>query len=135
MILPDVADEIAAAAATIAGLRVHSRVGTAITAPALVVGYPSTVDFDSSYGRGADRITLPLFVLVGRASDRAGAGALLAYLSGEGTASVKAAVEAGTYTACDVVHVDSASVGAIVHEGVEYLGATFTTTIIGRGAA
>jgi hypothetical protein len=131
--LADVADQVAAAAAT-TGLRPHPRATGAIHPPALVVGIPESIEFDATYGRGCDVVTVTLFVLLGRASERAGAEALLGYMSGSGEASVKAAVEAGTYTACDDVHVATAAAGVITADGVDSLGATFTATITGRGA-
>ncbi len=134
MNLADVADELAAAGAT-TGLRPHPRATGAIHPPAFVVGIPTDVQFDQTYGRGMDTVTVELFVLLGRASERAAGDALLAYLSGDGPESVKAAVEAGPYTACDDVHVASAAAGVITAEGVDYLGATFTATITGRGSA
>lgn len=133
MNLVTLADELKAAAATITGLRVYATPGLAIRAPALVVGFPTDVQFDQTFGRGSDRLQLTLFLLVGKTSARSGGTALLGYLSGSGSQSVKAAIEGGTYTAADVVHVDSASVGAISAEGTEYLGATFETTVTGRG--
>lgn len=128
----DVADQLAAAAAT-TGLRPHPRTGAGIHPPAVVVGIPEGIDFDATYGRGSDVVRLVLFVLVGRASERAGADALLGYMSGSGETSVKAAVEAGTYTALDDVRVATAGAGVISAEGVEYLGATFDLIITGRG--
>lgn len=133
MNLVDVADQLAAAAGTVGGLRVYPRPGPRINSPALVVGLPESVEFDQTYGRGFDALSLVLFILVARTSDRAAGGELLAYLSGAGAKSIKAAVEAGEYTACDDVRVVSAAVGAITHDGVEYLGATFDIRIMGKG--
>lgn len=133
MNLVTLADELKAAASTITGLRVYATPGLAIHAPALVVGFPTAVEFDQTFGRGSDRLQLTLFLLVGKTSARSGGAALLGYLSGSGSQSVKAAIEGAAYTAADVVHVDSASVGAISAEGTEYLGATFETTVTGRG--
>lgn len=134
MNLVTLAEEIAAAADTVAGLRVHAAPGTRVVPPAFIVGYPELITFDATMGRGADRIELPAFVLVGRTSERAGAATLLGFLAGGGSTSLKAAIEAGTYTAADSVHVASATVSAISAEGVEYLGATLQMIITGRGA-
>ncbi len=128
----DVADQLAAAAAT-TGLRPHPRTGTAIRPPAVVVGVPEEITFDQTYGRGLDVARVTLFALVGLASARSGADALLGYMSGTGSTSVKAAIEAGTYTAFDDVHVVSCAGGTVTAEGVEYLAATFEITVHGRG--
>lgn len=135
MIMEEVADQLAAAAGTVGGLHVFPRPVGAITAPALVVGLPADVQFDQTYGRGADRVQLTVFVLAGRANDRAAGNQLLRYLDGAGATSIKAAIESATYTALDHVRVTAAAVGAVTHNGVDYLGATFECDIYGRGTA
>lgn len=132
MNLVQLATEIAAAVDTITGLQVHATPGLRIAAPALVVGYPADITFDATYGRGSDALVVPLFLLVGPASARAGGLDLLAYCSGSGSKSIKAAVEAADYTAADVVRVATCSTGAISAEGVEFLGATFDLQVHGR---
>ncbi len=132
MNLVEVAEQIGDAVAT-TGLRVMP-IGTAVHPPAAIVGLPESIEFDQTYGRGMDTVRLPLFVLLGRASDRAAAASLFAYLSGGGAQSVKAALEAGMYTACDDVRAATAAAGVITAEGVDYLGATYDLIIIGRGA-
>ncbi len=135
MNLVTLADELATAARTITGLRVSAVPGEAIRAPALIIGLPRAVEFDQTYGRGSDVVRIVAYLMVGRTSERSGGRAMLGYLSGSGTTSVKAALEGGTYTAADVVHVETAEAGAISADGVEYLGATFEMMIMGRGVA
>lgn len=134
MILGDVVGELATAAATITGLRIVRHPGLRIAAPALVFGFPDTIEFDQTYGRGMDRVDLPAFLMLSRLSERAAADALWDYLSGSGDRSIKAALEAGTYTACDDVHVVRAQAQTFTSESTEYVGALFDLTIVGKGA-
>lgn len=51
-----------------------------------------------------------------------------------GSASIKAVLEVGTYTAFDTVRVASAEFDIVSMAGVEHLAATFTVDITGQGA-
>lgn len=134
MVLADVMDELAGQLDTISGLRVFSWPAETVAVPAAVVGYPETVEFDTTYGRGVDHAQLPVFVLVGRGSDRAARDELGAYCDGSGPSSVKAVLEAGSYTAMNHVRVASVAFDAINVNSVEYLAATFTVDIYGSGS-
>lgn len=94
MILSDVMDEIAARLDTIDGLRVHAYPADNVAPPAAVVTYPGSIDFDSTYARGMDRIPdLSVVVLVGKVSDRASRDRISAYVNGSGASSIKAVLE------------------------------------------
>ena len=134
MNLADVMDEVAAALGTITGLRVHAHPPGQVHPPAAVVSYPETYTFDGTYGRGMDRLTLPVVVVVGKASDRGARDALAAYADGSGARSVKAVVEAGTYTACDTAVVTGAEFDVVTIGGQDYLAALFTVDITGQGS-
>lgn len=132
MNLAAVMDEIGDALDTIAGLRVFAYSADRITPPAAVVGWPDPLTYDQAFARGADRIDLPIYLMVGRVDARSARDDLAAYLDGTGASSVKAVVDGATYTACDSVRVASATVEAITVADIEYLGAVFTVDIIGR---
>jgi hypothetical protein len=132
--LADVMDDLATQLDTIAGLRVHAHPPGKITPPAAVVTYPETYDFDQTYARGMDRLELPVVVLVGKVSARASRDDLARFCDGSGADSVKAVLEAGTYTAFDTVRVTKAEFDIIAIASVEYLAATFTVDITGSGA-
>lgn len=132
MILADVMAEVATQLNTITGLRVYPEPPDSIQAPAGIVSYPE-VTFDLTFARGADQYELPVIVAVGKVSTRSAAAEMSAYLSGVGAKSVKAVLEAGTYTAFDVLHVSRATVDVIESNGIEYIGATFTCIITGSG--
>lgn len=135
MNLSTVMDQVATQLDTIAGLRVHAYPPSTLTPPAAVVAYPDDYTFDATYGRGMDRMTLPVVVMVGKVSDRSSRDRLTDYLDGAGAASVKAVVEAGTYTAFDVVRVMDATFDVVSMGGVDYIAATFTLDIAGSGGA
>jgi hypothetical protein len=77
---------------------------------------------------------LPVVVLVGKVSARASRDDLARFCDGSGADSVKAVLEAGSYTALDTVRVTKAEFDIIAMAGVEYLAATFTIDVTGQGA-
>lgn len=129
--------EIAALLATITGLRVYDfSVGSA-SPPMGLVGWPDEVDYMGTYGRGQTRIPdLPVLVAIGKASDRAAAATLGAYLDETGTKSIPAKIESrtGSWAACDTVTVTSAKIMVITLAAVDYLAAEFHLDITGKGA-
>lgn len=131
MNLASVMAALATEVAKISGLRVYAYPADNVQAPAAVVGYPETYEFDQTYGRGSDRMTVPVFVMVGRVDDRTARDALGAYVDGSGSSSVKAKVEAGTYTAMDSVRVTDVQFLAVTVAGVDYLAAQFSIDVFG----
>jgi hypothetical protein len=127
-------DEIADELDTIAGLRVFAYPPDSITPPAAIVAYPEEIQFDATYDRGADTLALPVIVAVGKVHDRNTRDLVDAYCAGTGAKSVKAVVEAGTYTAFDTVRVDRAELDVVTIGSADYLAAIFDLDIIGDGA-
>ncbi|MDX8050405.1 hypothetical protein SK571_13520 [Lentzea sp. BCCO 10_0798] len=132
---------LAAAAATITGLRTQPYVPDAVSPP---VFFPAELDigYDKAFGGGMQDFTVTCRVLVSRADDRSGQKKLQGYLAAAGTTSIKAALE-GTRTqaagalggACHDLQVKRASgYGYYEHpSGLFYLGAEFEVYVIGRG--
>lgn len=133
MDLKAVMDELAAQVDTITGLRVHPSPPDTISPPAAVVTYPGVLTFDATYQRGMDRMDPSVVVLVGRVSNAAAHKLLSAYCAGDGPQSLKAVIEAGTYTAFDTVRVTEINFDMISIGAIEYLAATFTLDITGQG--
>ncbi|HMG43942.1 MAG TPA: hypothetical protein VK611_21595 [Acidimicrobiales bacterium] len=102
MNLADVMDDVAARIDTIPGLRVSAFPPDQVQVPAAVVTYPEAYTFDETYGRGMDRLTLPVVVMVGKVSDRKSRDQLAAYMDGSGPQSLKAAIEATSRVGPDV---------------------------------
>lgn len=134
MDLGAVMQEIADRLDTIDGLRVHASPPGAISAPAAVVSYPNNVTFDETYGRGMDRMELPVVLAVGRPTDRGTRDSLAAYCAGSGSASIKAVLESGTYTEFDVIRVASVDFDVITLAAIDYMAAVFVLDIAGTGS-
>lgn len=128
-----VMDEVAGRLRIIEGLRVFEYPPGALTPPAAVVTYPLDVTFDATYGRGMDRMTLPVVAVVGKATDRTARDALAAYCAGTGERSVKAVLESGAYTAFHTLRVVGIDFDVMTIAATDYLGATFSLDITGQG--
>lgn len=134
MILADVMDEIAEALGAISGLRVAAFPTAKPNPPQAIVSFPESITYDETYGRGMDRMSLPVIVVVGRTTDLSTRTAISAYCDGEGDQSIKAALESAAYTAMDVVRVESVEFDSVSYNAIEYLAALFTLDIAGQGA-
>lgn len=133
MILGDVMDEIRDVLATIPGLRAYAFPPDKLAPPAAVVVMPDEIEYDATYGRGSDRISLGVLVVVGKASSRAARDNLVGYADGAGTKSFKAACNGHAWTSCDSVRVTSCSFDVVSVAGVDMSAALFELDIIGKG--
>lgn len=120
--------------ATITGLRAYDTIPDDINIPAAIVGVPESIEFDTTYGRGADRYTIPVRVYASLASERAGQDKLDGYLAASGSGSVKAAIE-GDPTLGGAAHTtrvtQARGYGVYEIAGVSYLGVEFICEVIG----
>lgn len=135
MIINDVADELVTQLQTISGLRVYKGAPGSVSPPAAVVFLPGEQDFSLTYNRGMDHLTWPVLLLVGKVDDSTVVKGLGGYLDGSGTKSIKAVLEAGTYTSFDAIFVASASTDPETWGDASYAGAMFTVNIYGRGSS
>jgi hypothetical protein len=135
MDIADVMDQVATAIDTITGLRVSAYPAGEITPPAAIVSYPESVTFDATYGRGMDRMSLPVVVLIGVPNDRQTRDLLTAYCAGSGASSVKAAIESGSYTALHTIRVEGIDFDVHRVGATDYMAALFTCDIAGPGTA
>jgi hypothetical protein len=129
--LNDVLDALAAALEPIEGLRVYNHPADQVAPPAAIVGLPET-PFGIDMG-GTNSWEVPVWVVVGRVSDRVSRTLLANYVTPEGDTSVKAAIESDPTLggACDSVAVTGASFSTISVAGTEYLAAEFTAEVVG----
>ncbi|HZO69208.1 MAG TPA: hypothetical protein VFB74_29815 [Kribbellaceae bacterium] len=134
MDLAAVMDAVSARLDTITGLRCFAYPPPTLSPPAAVVSYPEALVFDATYGRGMDRMSLPVVVVVGKPSDRTARNALAAYCAGSGASSVKAVLESGTYSAFHTVRVEDIEFDVVTISGVDYMAALFTLDIAGSGS-
>jgi hypothetical protein len=124
-----VMDAIGVRLQTIAGLRVSTYPSERANPPQAIVSLPELVEYDAVMGRGADRVVIPVTVLVGKVSDRAARAQLARYVSGEGAESIKAAVDGELGGAAQTARVTGATINVITIEAIEYLGASFDVEI------
>lgn len=64
--------------------RVYEWPSDQVSPPCAVVGYPrdEDIEFDVTYGRGSDRAVFPIYLMVGRVSERAARDRLSTLLTG-----------------------------------------------------
>jgi hypothetical protein len=128
-----VMDAIGVRLVGVTGLRVYDYPADAASPPAAIVSLPEIVEYDVVAARGADRVVVPVTVLVGKVSDRAARDKLAGYLSGTGPSSVKEAIEgAGSDLggAAQTVRVQTATVNVVTVGDVDYLGASFQVEVL-----
>ncbi len=119
---------------TIAGLRVFRYPTPTLTPPAAIVSYPETITFDETYGRGMDRMVLPLVVVVGRPTERTTRDRLALYCNGSGASSIKAVLESGAYSEFHTLRVTGIDFDVVAIGGVDYMAALFDLDIAGQGS-
>lgn len=127
-------DDLGSALGSITGLRVFPYWADTITPPAVIVGFPESLDYDETMGRGGDHLQLPVIVVVARRDGRSSRNRLTKYVAGTGTDSVKAAIEAYAATAYHSARVERVEFGTATVAGVEHLSATFDVDLIGPGS-
>ena len=130
-----VLDELATKLATVDGLTVYDHPPGSVVAPAAIVALPDRVDFDATYGRGMDRIQLPIVLAVAKPTDKASRDTIAAYCSGSGSSSVKQFLEAGPHTAFHHLRVESVEFDVIKIGATDYVAAIFTCDIAGSGSS
>jgi hypothetical protein len=136
MIISDVMDDVARRLGTIKDLRAYEFPPDKVDVPAAVVSYPDDYTYDGTYRRGADRMTLPVVAVVGRASDRAARDLLTAYVDGDGPESFKRVLESGdlpAYTSFHTIRVTKVEFDVVRIAGVDYVAALFDLDILGSG--
>lgn len=135
MRLGEVMDEVAGRLSAFSGLRVFPYPPPTVVPPAGIVSYPDSIGYDETYGRGVDMInSLPVHMIVGKATDRAARDTVTDWADGSGQHSIKAALEADGYQSCDSVSVTACTFDVVTIAGVDYLNAMFTLDVIGQGA-
>jgi hypothetical protein len=134
VILEAVMKEVAAALSEITGLRVFDYPPETLSAPGGYVSYPRLIDFDETYQRGEDMfVDLPIVLVAGRVITRAARDTVSGWSAGDGSKSVKRAMEERTWTTCDDLTVTSVEFDLERIAGTPYLAAMFKATVTGPG--
>jgi hypothetical protein len=118
--------------ATIAGLGSYDTVPDKPEPPCAIVGFP-TIDYDSTFARGADRHVYPVVILASTSVDQAAQDTLDRYIKGHGATSIKRAIEqdpqlGNKAQTCRVLR--CRDYGPAVWNEVLYLSATLDVEVI-----
>lgn len=116
---------------TITGLNGYAVAPATVNLPC-AFPLPSEIEYDETMGRGSDRLTFSLVLLVAKYSIELDQTKLDAYLAGSGASSIKAAIEGdgtlgGAAECLRVARVNA--YGQIEYNGVGYLGARFSVEV------
>jgi hypothetical protein len=129
-----VMDEVASVLREITGLNVFPYPPESLTPPAGYVSYPRSIDMDGTYGRGEDQFTdLPIVLVASKVMTLAARETVAAWASGDGPKSIKAFMEAHSWTTCDDLTVTSGEFDVEKIAGVDYLAVMFKATVVGPG--
>jgi hypothetical protein len=130
MDLAAIMDAIADALGSITGLRAYGWPLESIAPPAVIVGYPESIDYDYTFGGTKTEATFPAWLVVGRVSDRTARDTLSSYLSVGGASELKAELDGDLGGACDTARVVNAAPDYIDLAGVPYLAARLDIHVI-----
>lgn len=96
--------------------------------PCAVVAYPiDPIDFDMTFQRGSDRLVIPVYFLVGRASDRTARDQVSAVIDGAG--SIKVAIDGDLGSVVQTARVMACQIQEFTLAGVSHLAARFDIEI------
>jgi hypothetical protein len=98
-----------------------------VNPPCAVVGYPTTLEFDTVFQRGGDRAVIPVWILVGKVSDRTARDELSTLITG--ATGVKDALDGDLGGACQTARVTDCTVETVAIAGVNYLSARFDVEV------
>lgn len=132
----DVMDEIGRKLRQIDGLNVADWDAEDVSVPAALVPLPDRIDYDKTYGRGSDGITIEFMIVIGLGNKRAASKQAAEFAAPSGPRSVREKVGAAPnnrYEYCDDVQVQSCEFDVVRIAGTDYLGCVFTAMIAGNG--
>lgn len=99
-----------------------------VNPPHIVVSYPETITFDLTMARGADTITIPIFLMLGEIKDKSARDALSAAI--DGAAGVKQVLDGNLGGVVDSLRVTDMVARQVKVGDVDYLAAVFTAEIV-----
>jgi hypothetical protein len=103
-----------------------------ITVPAIVVGYPDSMTFDLTFGRGGDSLVLPLWFVIGQGqTSTKDVRDQLSTVIGAAP-SIKSTLD-GDY-AWGTVRVADVKIEGVTSGGISYIAALFNLDIMTPGA-
>jgi hypothetical protein len=120
---------LAARLDTVPGLNVYTGWPDKVVSPAVIVAFPESVTYDTTYRRGADTFDIP--VVLALRMDPAELADVSPYVTGAGASSVKAVLESGAYSGFGKPHVRDAQFDVAPFAGKRHLVAVFGVTVTG----
>lgn len=136
--IDEVRTALAAAMSTIDGLQVEKYIRVVTNPPQAVIAGPVKIDYDKAFGRGHDDYTFQVVVFSSPVSDEEAQADLDRFIDPYGPLSIKAAIESSDTLGgvVESVFVSSADEYDLREsEGVEYLSAVLTVTMMVPGKA
>jgi hypothetical protein len=118
------------------GLNITTYQAENISPPAVLFDVPDRYLYSQLHGRGADLVTLPVMLLLGKASARSARTKAHAFATSGGPQSIKVILDNTTtnvYDSCDAVTVRECEIDNIEVASVVYLGIVFKVDIFGPG--
>lgn len=99
-----------------------------------IIGFPTSIQFDVTFQRGADRAVIPIWIVAGLMGEEATLDELERLL-GDGQEAVKAALETGEHGGLDeVISALTIGTGAVdqvlVEGGLRYAAARFDAEVV-----
>lgn len=115
-------------------MRVYSYPPATIQVPCAICAFPESLDYNRTYGPvGADEAMVPVLVVVSKVFERGAQKKLKKFCARSGDSSIKAALEAFTYTESDIVHVNGVTIDVYTINEIDYLAATFQVQVVATG--
>jgi hypothetical protein len=117
-------------AGPVAGGRVFAWPEEGVVPPCIVIGYPESIDFDMTFGRGSDKATFPVYFLVGKVTGKASRDKLSAVVTG--ATAVKNVLDGPLTVGANVasVRVVDCRPDTLIVGATEYLAGRFDTEVI-----
>ena len=130
MDLAAIMDALAGATPSAITTRTYAHPVGSVVPPAVVVGYPTEIDFDAVYQEGADRMVIPVFYVCGMVDDAGARTNVSAVISGAN--SIKTAIEtnATLYTKVDTARVTNATPQMMTIGAVDMIAVRFDVEVL-----
>lgn len=113
--------------------RAHHYSVRKLVPPAFLIDLPEEMNPHGAYQGGLSTWRVPFSVVVGAHQQESSEIELAEFTDEEGPRSVIRAVEDRAYTACSSITVAQITPVVMTFAGVQYLGALFSSDVVGKG--
>lgn len=98
-----------------------------ISPPCAVVAYPTDIEFDVTYNRGADRCVIPVYFITGRVVERSARDTLAGIITG--ATGIKEALDGDLDGTVQTLRVMDMRIMNVQVSGIDYLAAQFNAEV------